>query len=127
MENVEFEQARQHLANLSDEELKARFWELAEQIVQPMLDLGREYTSPSIERSVLLRMGISSIQSTEIVNRMMRHNLMGKGAGHAVYRIAQAHNLSIKEAGEQLAKGEHWQEVVDLFKGGQADDAREVE
>jgi hypothetical protein len=39
LENIKFEDARKHLADLSDEELKARFWQLAEEVVEPMLDI----------------------------------------------------------------------------------------
>lgn len=113
-----FEEARKHLQNLTDEELKQRFWQLAEEVVEPMLEMGRKYTSPSIERSVLLRMGFSSIEATEIVNQVLAHELMGKGAGHIVYRIAKDNNLDIREAGQKLAKGELWDQVDTIFKGG---------
>lgn len=115
---VSFEEARKHLKELSDEELKIRFWNLAEEIVEPMLEMGKKYTSPSIERSVLLRMGFSSVESTEIVNRVLAHDLMGKGAGHIVYRIAKENNLGIREAGLKLAEGELWNQVDEIFKGG---------
>ena len=49
---------RGHLAELTDEELEARFWELAQRVVDPMVELARTHTSPSIERSVLMRMGV---------------------------------------------------------------------
>ena len=45
---------RGHLAELTDEELEARFWELAQRVVDPMVELARTHTSPSIERSVLI-------------------------------------------------------------------------
>ena len=57
----DFEQRRQHIANLTDEELYNRFWELTAQVVDPLLELGRKNTTPSVERSVLLRMGVSSL------------------------------------------------------------------
>ena len=50
----DFEQRRQHIANLSDEELYNKFWDLTAQVVDPLLELGRKNTTPSIERSVLL-------------------------------------------------------------------------
>ena len=50
----DFEVRRQHIANLTDEELYARFWELTDQVVDPLLELGRKNTTPSVERSVLL-------------------------------------------------------------------------
>ena len=56
----DFETRRQHLRAMSDEELKAYFWKLAQQTVDPLLEYGRTHTTPSVERSVLLRMGFSS-------------------------------------------------------------------
>ncbi|HQB83002.1 MAG TPA: D-ornithine 4,5-aminomutase subunit OraS, partial [Candidatus Rifleibacterium sp.] len=50
-----FEARRQQLRKMSDEQLKERFWELCNQMVEPMVEYGRKYTSMSIERSVLLR------------------------------------------------------------------------
>lgn len=118
MKEVTFEEARKHLADLSDDELKERFWDLSEEIVEPMLEMGREYTSPSIERSILLRMGFSSTEATEIVNRVLAHELMGKGAGHIVYRIAKEKNIEVREAGVKLSEGEYWDDVLNIFKGG---------
>ena len=43
---------------------------------------------------------------------------MGHGAGHVVYKISKAKDISIREASEKLAAGEYWDEAVDLFKGG---------
>ena len=117
MEDIKFEEARKSLAGLSDEALKERFWALAEQLVEPMLELGREYTSPSIERSIVLRMGFSSIEATQIVNRVVDMELMGKGAGHIIYRVAKENSLSIREAGLKLAQGDYWKQVEAMFKG----------
>ena len=111
----DFSERRAHLANLSDEELKQRFWDLASQIVDPMLELGRKNTSPSIERSVLLRMGFSSIEAKEIVNKVIDRGLMGKGAGHVVYKLAKEKDMSIRDAGVALANGQYLDEVVSLF------------
>lgn len=111
----DFSERRAHLANLSDEELKQRFWDLASQIVDPMLELGRKNTSPSIERSVLLRMGFSSIEAKEIVNKVIDRGLMGKGAGHVVYKLSKEKDMSIREAGLALANGEYLDEINTLF------------
>lgn len=46
----------------------------------------------------------------------MDRGLMGKGAGHVVYKLAQAKGISIKEAGAMLAKGDAWDEAVALFR-----------
>ena len=109
---------RAHLANLSDQELYERFWALAGDIVDPLLELGQKNTSPAIERSVLLRMGFSSIEAKAIVDGVIDRGLMGKGAGHVVYKLAKAQNISVREAGVALTDGKLWQEAADLFKGG---------
>jgi len=109
---------RGHLANLSDEELKARFWELAEKLVDPMLDLAKTHTTPSIERSVLLRMGFSSLEAKPLVEGAMDRGLMGKGVGHLVYRISKEKNMSIRQAGLEMIEGKHWDTLLEIFKGG---------
>jgi D-ornithine aminomutase S component len=114
----DFNERRAHLANLSDQELYERFWSLASDIVDPLLELGRKNTSPAIERSVLLRMGFSSIEAKAIVDGVIDRGLMGKGAGHVVYKLAKSKNISVREAGVALADGKMWQEAADLFKGG---------
>ncbi len=114
----DFAVRRAHLANLSDEELYNEFWAMAEKVVKPLLELGEKNTSPAIERSVLLRMGFSSIECKAIVDGVMDRGLMGKGAGHVVYKLAKAKDMTVREAGVKLANGEMWQEATDLFKGG---------
>jgi len=114
----DFEQRRKHLTDLSDEELMERFWQLTEEVVEPLVDLARENTSPSIERSVLLRMGFSSVEAKEIVDRVEDHGLLGKGAGHIVYKIAKHHDIDIREAGLALADGQYWDDVSDIFNSG---------
>lgn len=114
----DFQARRMHLAGLSEEQLEQRFWELAEKIVDPLLDLGRKNTTPSIERSVLLRMGFSSLEAKSIVDKTMDRGLMGKGAGHIVYRVSKEKNIPVREAGVALAEGKYWDEVVAIFSGG---------
>ena len=77
----DFQERRAHLANLTDDQLEARFWELANKLVDPLLKMGYEYTSPAVERSVLLRMGFSSIEAKAIVDGCIEHNLIAHGAG----------------------------------------------
>ena len=113
----DFEVRRMHIANLTDEELYNKFWETTRKVVEPLLELGKNNTTPSIERAVLLRMGISSLDTKNIVQGCIDKGLMGKGAGHVVYKFAKAKNISIKEAGDLLAKGEGWDEIASLFKG----------
>lgn len=111
---------RKHLESLSDDELKARFWELAEKIVDPLLDLAKTHTSPSVERSVLLRMGFSSLEAKPLVEGAIDRGLMSKGVGHIVYRISKEKNLTVREAGLELIEGKYWDDAVEIFKGGKA-------
>lgn len=112
----DFETRRQHLKELSDEDLEKRFWELAGQVVDPMIQLAEKNTTPSIERSILLRMGFSSLEARSIVEGVMDRNLMPKGAGHVIFRLAREKNTGIREAGLKLAQGEWWDEASSLFK-----------
>jgi len=111
----DYQQRRAHLADLSDEQLYERFWELAEKIVSPMLELGRKNTTPAVERSVLLRMGFSSVEVKPIVEGVMKKGLMGKGCGNVVWRLAQKKGISVREAGLLLAEGKEWDSVEALF------------
>ncbi len=114
----DFAQRRKHIADLSDKELYDKFWELTDKVVEPLLDLGRKNITPSVERAVLLRMGVSSLETQPIVEGCMDRGLMGKGAGHVVYKLAKAKGITIKEAATMLAEGQGWEDAVDLFKGG---------
>lgn len=114
----DFQVRRQHLANLTDEELYNRFWELIAKVDEPLLELGYKNTTPSVERAVLLRMGVSSLDCMPIVNHCMDHGLMSKGAGHCVYKLSKLEDISIRDASIKLAKGEGWDKVVEAFKGG---------
>lgn len=116
--NDDFESRRNHLANMSDEQLEAYFWQLTEQIVDPLLELGYKNTSPSIERSVLLRMGFSSIEIKPIVDGAIANNLLGHGAGNVVYRLSKDKGVDIREAGLALARGDWWDDAAKLFEGG---------
>lgn len=114
----DFEQRRKHIANLTDEELYNRFWELTDQVVEPLLEMGRKNTTPSVERAVLLRMGVSSLDTQKIVQGCMDRGLMGHGAGHVVYKVSQAKNITIRQASIKLAEGEYWDDAAAMFKGG---------
>ncbi len=114
----DFNNRHEHLKDLTDEQLEARFWELANKLVDPLLEMGREYTSPAIERSVLLRMGFSSIEAKAIVEGCVERSLMCYGAGNVVYRLAKSKGMDIRPAGLELVNGNLWDEAADLFKGG---------
>ncbi|WP_315116047.1 ornithine aminomutase subunit alpha [uncultured Clostridium sp.] len=114
----DYENRRQHLKDLNDEQLYERFWSLTEQIVKPLVDLSYTHTSPAIERSVLLRMGFSSLEAKPIVEYGIRWDLLGKGIGNVVLTYGKLTNKHYLEAGEELAKGIGWDLIVEKMKGG---------
>ena len=111
----DYQVRRAHLADLTDEQLYDKFWSLIGEIVDPLLELGKEHTSASVERSVLLRMGFSSLEAKAIVDGCVERSLLGHGAGHVVYKLAKAKGLSVREAGIELAAGKLWDDAVALF------------
>ena len=113
----DFQNRREHLKSLSDEELKARFWALTGQLVDPLLELAKENTSPAIERSVLLRMGFSSLEAKAIVDACMEKSLLGHGAGNVVYRYSKHTGQGIREAGLALLTPANMEEAARLFGG----------
>lgn len=106
---------RKHLENLSDQELKKLFWELADKATEPLIDLAYKNTSPAIERSVLLRMGFSSLEAKDLVEKVINNQLISKGAGHVVYRLSKLENISIREAGLKLLNNDGWKIVKISF------------
>ncbi|HLR20749.1 MAG TPA: ornithine aminomutase subunit alpha [Tissierellaceae bacterium] len=114
----DFQERRKHLADMSEKDLDKKFWELAEKVVDPLIDLAEKHTSPSIERSVLLRMGFSSTESKMIVDGILDKGLIGKGAGNIVYKLANTENIEVRDAGLELVNGNMWDKVDNLFSGG---------
>ena len=114
----DFQERRKHLQNLTEEELEARFWKLAEEMVDPIIDLAYKNTSPSIERSVLLRMGFSSVEATSIVENALDRDLLRKGVGNIIYRLSKEKELEIRDAGLSLVDGNNWDSVAEIFKAG---------
>lgn len=115
--NDDYEVRRSHLAELSEEELKKRFFSLAEEIVQPLITLSKNSTTPSVERSVLLRMGFSSLEARDIVNHVLDLGLMGKGAGNIVLKTSEKLGEDYLTVGRRMAEGNHLDVVVSIFKG----------
>jgi len=113
--STDFETRRSHLKDLSDAQLKEKFFALTEEIIDPLLTLGYENTSPAIERSVLLRMGFSSLEAKPIVDQAVERELLGHGAGHLVYKLSKEKGMEIRDAGLTLAQGKNWEEVEKLF------------
>lgn len=95
---LQFEQRREELRKMNDTELKALFWQLCDQVVDPIVELSRTHTSPSIERSILLRMGIDSISSHGVVDRIYEAGLLGKGAGHVLIKLAEKMDSDVRTA-----------------------------
>ena len=112
-----FKKRRKKLDDLSDEEIYNRFWDLAEDIVNPLVDLAEKYTSPAIERSVILRMGFDSLEAKSIVNKISENNLLSKGAGHVVYKLAEEKDMDIREVGLAISEGKFDDELKSLFGG----------
>jgi D-ornithine 4,5-aminomutase subunit alpha len=96
---------------MTDEELHAYFWSLADKLVAPLIEEARTHTTPSIERSVLLRMGFSSIEAKTLVERMDERGLLGHGAGRLVLELAKAKRISVRAAGTELLAGRYWERL----------------
>lgn len=107
----DFGTRRQRLSAMSDQELHDYFWQLTEKIVAPLIAQARSHTTPSIERSVLLRMGFSSIEAHTLVERMDQRGLLGYGAGRLVLELAKGKQISVRAAGTALLAGQHWEEL----------------
>lgn len=105
----------EHLKKYSDEELKAYFFELTDKLLEPIMEMAFDYTSPAIERSVLMRMGFSSLEAKAITEKLFEHNLLEYGAGHIVYLYSKDNNLSIRESGLELMSGKGIASFKEVF------------
>ena len=112
-----FKEARAHLHDLTDEQLEARLWELAQQVVDPLVELARTHTSPSVERSVLMRMGVDSRTCMAVVTECEKRKLLGHGAGNVVLHCSQEWGCTALEAAEKLAAGSGWDTVESKWGG----------
>jgi D-ornithine 4,5-aminomutase subunit alpha len=106
-----YQEVRKHLAGLDERQLEVRFWELSEECVAPLVELARTHTSPSIERSVLMRMGVDSRTCMAVVAECEKRGLLGHGAGHVVWVCMQAWGSTAPEAAAKLAAGDGWDVV----------------
>ena len=115
MESLErkddFSLRRRHLQAMSDDELHSYFWSLAEKIVAPLVEEAHTHTSPSIERSVLLRMGFSSIEAHALVELLSKHALLGHGAGHLILELSKSKGIAVHDAGLALLGGRYLEEL----------------
>ncbi|MFP4287571.1 MAG: ornithine aminomutase subunit alpha [Candidatus Izemoplasmataceae bacterium] len=105
-----------HLKNMNDSELKNYFYELAEKIVNPLLELSYTHTTKSIERSVLLRMGLSSIDSKAVVDKLNELNLLRKGAGHCVYKLMKEKSMDLQQATNSIINENGADYILEMFK-----------
>lgn len=111
MKNKRIEERQQAIRMLSDEALHERFWNLSQRIVEPLVALAQTHTTPSIERSVLLRAGISSLEAGQVVELAFKKGLLGVGAGNLVLRLAEKRKVSFETAARSLAANDGWEEV----------------
>ena len=107
----DFASRRARLRAMSDEDLRIYFWKLVDTIVEPLIAEARTHTSPSIERSVLLRMGFSSIEAKALVGQMHERRLLEHGAGRLVLELAKSKGISVRAAGAALLDGRHWEDL----------------
>lgn len=112
----DFLKRREHLKHLNDKELKQYFYELADKLVDPLLELSYKNTTKSIERSVLLRMGLSSIEAKTVVDKLNEFNLLRKGAGHCLYRLMLDKKLNIHQAASYIVESDGIDYLLEVFK-----------
>jgi len=110
-----YEALRTELADLDDAALKERCWQLCEEVMTPGVDLARTHTTPAIERSVLLRMGIDSVTTHAVVENVFAAGLGGKGAGHAVLRLSRRDSIGLRDAAARIAEAP--KALDELFDG----------
>lgn len=113
----DFQIRREHLKELTKEQLYDRFWSLTEEIVKPIVDLAYTHTSPAVERSVALRMGFSSLQAKPLIDHCTKWNLLGKGIGNVILTYAKLASIDYLKAGDELSKGIGWDVVAEKMKG----------
>lgn len=114
----DFERRRHHLKDLTNDQLYERFWHLTEQIVKPIVDLAYTHTSPAIERSVVLRMGFSSLEAEPLINYAAKWNLLGRGVGNVILTYAKFKKIDYLRAGRELSQGIGWDIVIENMNGG---------
>lgn len=117
MNAEKFEKRKKELSSLTDEQLNQKFWELTDRIVDPLVDLAYHNTSPSIERSVMLRMGFSSLEAKAFVDKVAERGLLGRGAGNILLQVVKELAGEYLTVGRQMSEGKHWEIVDRVFKG----------
>ena len=109
---------REHLKDLSDEALKATFgtWP------KKSLILGRFGLPPYNPASNAQYCCVWVFPVWRQTNRAktIEHDLIGKGAGHVVYRYSRLANLPLRDAGLALMENQGWDLVKQSFGGRHA-------
>lgn len=113
--NDDFKTRRAHLDSYDDDALRAYFNELTDKLLDPVMKVAHDYTTPAIERSVLMRMGFSSAEAKTLTDRFLEHDLLSHGAGHVVYRYAKEHGIGLRQAGEKLLESDALAEIKEVF------------
>lgn len=111
MQDKTMQEQTGHLREMSDEKLHSYFWELVDRIVEPIIAEAKSHTTPSLERSVLLRMGFSSLENKVLVDKMLERGLLGHGAGNIILQLARKKGLSVRDAGLGLINDSLWEDV----------------
>ena len=117
MKLEEFEKKRNELEALTEEELNQKFWNLADKIVDPLIELSLSNTSPSIERSVLLRMGFNSLEAKALVDKIFEKGMLGHGAGNILLKVSSELGTEYFNTGKEMITGNHWDIAEKIFKG----------
>ena len=69
-------------------------------------------SSEGLERSVLLRMGLSSIEAKALVDGLTARGLLGHGAGRLLLDLADAKGITVREAADALLGGRYWEDIA---------------
>lgn len=88
----------QTLRRLPLSTLKKRFWSLARDIMTPLAQLASSHTSPSIERSVMMRMGFDSLESQRFVEHLTERGWLCDGAGRVLHDCAATRGVNPRQA-----------------------------
>jgi D-ornithine 4,5-aminomutase subunit alpha len=107
----DFSARRARVKTMTDDELHGYFWALAEKLVAPLIEEARTHTTPSIERSVLLRMGFSSVEAKALVERMGERGLLAHGAGRQLLELAKSKKIPVRQAAAALLSGQYWEDL----------------
>ncbi len=54
-------------------------------------------------------MGFSSVEAKSLVDAFSEHGLLGRGVGRLILALAQASDISVREAGTDLLSGDRWE------------------